>query len=54
MSPDGRRVLNNQGTDDYVLTFQKVYILGLRKGANNHEEMRYASTTSFYDMKKAP
>lgn len=25
MPPDGRRVLNNQGTDDYVLTFK--YIL---------------------------
>lgn len=23
--PDGRHVLNNQGTDDYVLTMQLVY-----------------------------
>ena len=24
MPPDGRRVLNNQGTDDYVLTLPKL------------------------------
>lgn len=23
--PDGRHVLNNQGTDDYVLTFPAIY-----------------------------
>ena len=33
MPPDGRRVLNNQGTDDYVLTdFCWVPLEDLKKG----------------------
>lgn len=35
MPPDGRRVLNSQGTDDYVLTFKQILLILI---ANDHRE----------------
>ena len=42
MPPDGRRVLNNQGTDDYVLTKQA--FVGLFLENPNGESFSFATT----------
>ena len=50
MPPDGRRVLNNQGTDDYVLTLEQTENMKTPRERNNIDAVLQASVSANYEI----